>query len=184
MTKTLVVVESPAKAKTIARYLGKEYDVRASVGHIRDLPASTIGVDVNKGFKPMYLTLPGKDKIVRELKNASQHADRILLATDPDREGEAIAWHLAHLLDVDAKLPNRIVFNEITDKAVGRAVNEPRPINENLVNAQQSRRILDRLVGYELSPFLWQKIRKGLSAGRVQSVATRLIVLREREIDA
>lgn len=184
MTKTLVVVESPAKAKTIARYLGKEYDVRASVGHIRDLPASTIGVDVNNGFKPMYLTLPGKDKIVRELKNASQHADQILLATDPDREGEAIAWHLAHLLDVDAKLPNRIVFNEITDKAVGRAVNEPRPINENLVNAQQSRRILDRLVGYELSPFLWQKIRKGLSAGRVQSVATRLIVLREREIDA
>ena len=184
MTKTLVVVESPAKAKTIARYLGKEYDVRASVGHIRDLPASTIGVDVNKGFKPMYLTLPGKDKIVRELKNASQHADRILLATDPDREGEAIAWHLAHLLDVAAQLPNRNDFNEITDSAVGRAVNEPRPINENLVNAQQSRRILDRLVGYELSPFLWQKIRKGLSAGRVQSVATRLIVLREREIDA
>ena len=184
MEKTLVVVESPAKAKTIARYLGKDYDVRASVGHIRDLPASTIGVDVDHGFKPLYLTLPGKEKVVRELKDASLKADRILLATDPDREGEAIAWHLAHLLDVDSQSPNRIVFNEITGKAVGRAVKEPRPINENLVNAQQSRRILDRLVGYELSPFLWQKIRKGLSAGRVQSVATRLIVLREREIEA
>ena len=184
MQKTLVVVESPAKARTIARYLGKDYDVRASVGHIRDLPASTIGVDVNKGFKPMYLTLPGKDKVVRDLKNASQGADRILLATDPDREGEAIAWHLAHLLKVDAKSPSRIVFNEITGKAVSQAIKNPQPINENLVNAQQSRRILDRLVGYELSPFLWQKIRKGLSAGRVQSVATRLIVLREREIEA
>lgn len=184
MQKTLVVVESPAKARTIARYLGKDYDVRASVGHIRDLPASTIGVDVNRGFKPMYLTLPGKDKVVRDLKNASQGADRILLATDPDREGEAIAWHLAHLLKVDAKSPSRIVFNEITGKAVSQAIKNPQPINENLVNAQQSRRILDRLVGYELSPFLWQKIRKGLSAGRVQSVATRLIVLREREIEA
>lgn len=184
MTKTLLVVESPAKAKTIARYLGKDFDVRASVGHIRDLPASTLGVDVNRDFKPMYLTLPGKDKVVRELKGAAQKADRILLATDPDREGEAIAWHLAHILNVDGQSDCRIVFNEITAKAVTRAVEEPRPIDEDLVNAQQSRRILDRLVGYELSPFLWQKIRKGLSAGRVQSVATRLIVLREREIDA
>lgn len=184
MAKTLVVVESPAKAKTIARYLGKDYIVRASVGHIRDLPASTLGVDVNKGFKPLYLTLPGKDKVVRELKSAAAEADRILLATDPDREGEAIAWHLAYLLNVDAKSPSRIVFHEITEKAVSQAVSSPRPVNEHLVNAQQSRRILDRLVGYELSPFLWQKIRKGLSAGRVQSVATRLIVLREREIQA
>ncbi len=184
MEKTLVVVESPAKARTIARYLGKDYDVRASVGHIRDLPASTIGVDVNRDFKPLYLTMPGKDKVVRELKSASQEADRVLLATDPDREGEAIAWHLAHLLKVDLKSPSRIVFNEITGKAVSQAIKNPQPINENLVNAQQSRRILDRLVGYELSPFLWSKIRKGLSAGRVQSVATRLIVLREREIDA
>lgn len=184
MTKTLLVVESPAKAKTIARYLGKDFDVRASVGHIRDLPASTLGVDVNRDFKPMYLTLPGKDKVVRELKAAAEKADRILLATDPDREGEAIAWHLAHVLKVDGRSDCRIVFNEITAKAVTRAVEEPRPIDEDLVNAQQSRRILDRLVGYELSPFLWQKIRKGLSAGRVQSVATRLIVLREREIDA
>lgn len=184
MTKTMVVVESPAKAKTIARYLGKDYDVRASVGHIRDLPAGTIGVDVEKDFRPMYLTMPGKEKIVRELKGAAQKADRILLATDPDREGEAIAWHLAHLLKIDAESPCRIVFNEITGKAVGKAVEEPRSIDLDLVNAQQSRRILDRLVGYELSPFLWQKIRKGLSAGRVQSVATRLIVLREREIDA
>ncbi len=184
MEKTLVVVESPAKARTIARYLGKDYHVLASVGHIRDLPASTIGVDINNGFKPMYLTLPGKDKVVRELKDASLKADRVLLATDPDREGEAIAWHLAQLLKVDTQGLNRIVFNEITGKAVGQAIKDPRPINENLVNAQQSRRILDRLVGYELSPFLWQKIRKGLSAGRVQSVATRLIVMREREIEA
>ena len=184
MTKTLLVVESPAKAKTIARYLGKDFDVRASVGHIRDLPASTLGVDVNRRFKPMYLTLPGKDKVVRELKGAAEKADRILLATDPDREGEAIAWHLAHILKIDGQSDCRIVFNEITAKAVNRAVEEARPIDEDLVNAQQSRRILDRLVGYELSPFLWQKIRKGLSAGRVQSVATRLIVLREREIQA
>lgn len=184
MTKTLVVVESPAKAKTIARYLGKDYDVRASVGHIRDLPASTLGVDVKKDYKPIYLTLPGKDKVVRELKAASEKADRILLATDPDREGEAIAWHLAQILKMDDQSDCRIVFNEITAKAVTRAVEEPRPINRHLVDAQQSRRILDRLVGYELSPFLWQKIRKGLSAGRVQSVATRLIVLREREIEA
>ncbi|NLA81644.1 MAG: type I DNA topoisomerase [Clostridiaceae bacterium] len=184
MTKTLLVVESPAKAKTIARYLGKDFDVRASVGHIRDLPASTLGVDVNRSFKPMYLTLPGKDKVVRELKGAADKADRILLATDPDREGEAIAWHLAHILKIDGQSDCRIVFNEITAKAVSKAVEEARPIDEDLVNAQQSRRILDRLVGYELSPFLWQKIRKGLSAGRVQSVATRLIVLREREIQA
>ncbi|HZK28652.1 MAG TPA: type I DNA topoisomerase [Clostridia bacterium] len=184
MTKTLVVVESPAKAKTIARYLGKEYDVRASVGHFRDLPAGTLGVDVKNDFRPMYLTMPGKEKIVGELRAAADKADQILLATDPDREGEAIAWHLAHILDMDEQSTSRIAFNEITAKAVHDAVNKPSPINTNLVNAQQARRILDRLVGYELSPFLWKKIKKGLSAGRVQSVATRLIVLREREIDA
>ena len=184
MTKTLVVVESPAKAKTIARYLGKDYDVRASVGHIRDLPAGTLGVDVKNNFQPMYLTMPGKEKIVGELRTASSKADNILLATDPDREGEAIAWHLAHILDIDVQSPCRIAFNEITANAVSNAVKDPTPVNTNLVNAQQSRRILDRLVGYELSPFLWQKIKKGLSDGRVQSVATRMIVLREREIDA
>lgn len=184
MSKTLVVVESPAKAKTISRYLGKAYDVRASVGHVRDLPASTIGVDIQHDFRPMYLTMPGKEKVVKDLRRASEKADRTLLATDPDREGEAIAWHVAQLLDIDPDAPCRIAFNEITAPAVKQAVEAPRPIDVDLVNAQQSRRILDRLVGYELSPLLWQKIRKGLSAGRVQSVATRLIVLREREIEA
>ncbi len=182
--RTLVVVESPAKAKTIARYLGQTFDVRSSVGHIRDLPTSTLGVDIKNKFNPMYITMPGKDKIVRELKGAAEKADRILLATDPDREGEAIAWHIAHLLDIEPKDPCRIAFHEITGKAVKEAIDHPRPIDLNLVNAQQSRRILDRLVGYELSPLLWQKIRRGLSAGRVQSVATRLVVMREREIDA
>ena len=182
--RTLVVVESPAKAKTIARYLGQSYDVRSSVGHIRDLPTSTIGVDIKNNFNPMYITMPGKDKIVRELRGAAEKADRILLATDPDREGEAIAWHIAHLLNIEPEDSCRIAFHEITGKAVKEAIDHPRPIDINLVNAQQSRRILDRLVGYELSPLLWQKIRRGLSAGRVQSVATRLVVMREREIDA
>lgn len=182
--RTLVVVESPAKAKTIARYLGQSYDVRSSVGHIRDLPTSTIGVDIKNNFNPMYITMPGKDRIVRELRGAAEKADRILLATDPDREGEAIAWHLAYLLNIEPENPCRIAFHEITGKAVNEAIDHPRPVDIDLVNAQQSRRILDRLVGYELSPLLWQKIRRGLSAGRVQSVATRLVVLREREIDA
>ncbi len=182
--RTLVVVESPAKAKTIARYLGQSYDVRSSVGHIRDLPTSTLGVDVKNKFDPMYITMPGKDKIVKELKGAAEKADRVLLATDPDREGEAIAWHLAYLLNIAPEDPCRITFHEITDKAVNEAIDHPRPVNLDLVNAQQSRRILDRLVGYELSPLLWQKIRRGLSAGRVQSVAARLVVMREREIDA
>ncbi|HHW93237.1 MAG TPA: type I DNA topoisomerase [Clostridiaceae bacterium] len=182
--RTLVVVESPAKAKTIARYLGPSFDVRSSVGHIRDLPASTIGVDVKNKFKPMYIIMPGKDKIVKELKGAKEKSDRVLLATDPDREGEAIAWHLAHILNIEPGDHCRIAFHEITGKAVNEAINHPRPIDLDLVNAQQSRRILDRLVGYELSPLLWQKIRRGLSAGRVQSVATRLVVMREREIDA
>ncbi len=182
--RTLVVVESPAKAKTIARYLGPSYDVRSSVGHVRDLPSSTIGVDIRNKFNPMYIVMPGKDKIVKELKGAAEKAEHILLATDPDREGEAIAWHLAHLLDIAPESPCRVAFHEITNKAVQEAIEKPRSIDIDLVNAQQSRRILDRLVGYELSPLLWQKIRKGLSAGRVQSVATRLVVLREREIEA
>ena len=184
MSKTLIIVESPAKAKTIARYLGDGYEVKASVGHVRDLPASTLGVDVERDFNPMYLIMPGKDKIIKELRKASEKADRVLLATDPDREGEAIAWHLAHILKLDPKSHCRIAFNEITAGAVRHAVENAHPINTDLVNAQQARRILDRLVGYELSPLLWQKIRKGLSAGRVQSVATRLIVMREREIES
>lgn len=184
MSKSLVIVESPAKAKTIARYLGDDYILRSSVGHIRDLPSGTIGVNVNNGFKPLYINMPGKEKIVRDLKTQAEKADKVLLATDPDREGEAIARHLAHILDLDPGDDIRISFNEITAGSVKEAVENPRPLDMDLFYAQQARRILDRLVGYELSPLLWQKIRKGLSAGRVQSVATRLIVLREREIDA
>lgn len=184
MTKTLLIVESPAKAKTIGRYLGKDFQVAASVGHIRDLPASTIGVDVHKGFAPRYITMSGKEAIIRDLKKRKEQCDRVLLATDPDREGEAIAWHLAHVLKLDPRENCRVTFNEITKKAVLRAVEEPRPLDMNLVDAQQSRRILDRLVGYELSPLLWKKVLKGLSAGRVQSLATRMVVQREREIRA
>lgn len=184
MSKSLVIVESPAKAKTIARYLGDDYILRSSVGHIRDLPSGTIGVNVNNDFKPLYINMPGKEKIVRDLKTQAEKADKVLLATDPDREGEAIARHLAHILDLNPEDDIRISFNEITASSVKEAVENPRPIDANLFYAQQARRILDRLVGYELSPLLWQKIRKGLSAGRVQSVATRLIVIREREIDA
>lgn len=182
--KTLIIVESPAKAKTISRYLDDDYVVKASVGHIRDLPSSTMGVDVNNDFAVRYITMPGKEKVVRELKTAAEKADNILLATDPDREGEAIAWHLSTILNLDPDSNIRIAFNEISSKAVKEALNASRPINLDLVDSQQSRRILDRLVGYELSPLLWSKIRKGLSAGRVQSVATRLIVMREREISA
>ena len=184
MGKTLIIVESPAKAKTIGRYLGDEYSISASVGHVRDLPASTIGVDIKNDFKPRYITMKGKEKVLRELKVAAEKSDRVLLATDPDREGEAIAWHLATALKVDPDTPCRIAFNEITENAVRKSVDSPRAIDMDLVNAQQARRILDRLVGYELSPLLWKKIRKGLSAGRVQSVATRMTVEREREIRA
>ncbi len=182
--KTLIIVESPAKAKTIGRYLDKDYEVKASVGHIRDLPSSTMGVDVNNNFAVRYINMPGKEKIIRELKAAAEKADQILLATDPDREGEAIAWHLANILGLDFSSNLRIAFNEISSRAVKDALQASRPLDMNLVDSQQSRRILDRLVGYELSPLLWKKIKKGLSAGRVQSVATRLIVIREREIDA
>lgn len=182
MEKTLVVVESPAKANTISRYLGKDYIVTASVGHIRDLPASTLGVDVDNDFKPRYITMRGKEKVVREIKKLKENSDHVLLATDPDREGEAIAWHLASTLKLDESSNCRISFNEITKKSVEEALKNSHPIDMNLVNAQQARRILDRLVGYKLSPLLWKKIRKGLSAGRVQSVTTKIIVDREREI--
>jgi DNA topoisomerase I len=184
MHKNLVIVESPAKAKTIGRYLGEPYRIVASVGHIRDLPSSKMGVDVENGYQPQYTTLKGKEAVIRDLKDASADTEKILIATDPDREGEAIAWHIAHVLKIDPESPCRITFNEITRKAVKQAIEEPRGIDLDLVNAQQARRILDRLVGYELSPLLWKKVKKGLSAGRVQSVATRLVVEREREIDA
>jgi DNA topoisomerase-1 len=184
MERKLVVVESPAKAKTIGRYLGKEYRITASVGHIRDLPSATIGVDVKKNFKPTYITMKGKEKVIREMKDLAQDCGQIYIATDPDREGEAIAWHIAKVLGVDLESLCRISFNEITEKAVQNAIHTPRKIDLDLVNAQQARRILDRLVGYELSPLLWKKIRKGLSAGRVQSVATKMVVDREGEINA
>ena len=184
MSKNLVIVESPAKAKTIGRYLGKDYKIAASVGHIRDLPSSTMGVDVRHDFKPTYINMRGKEKVIRELKDLASSADRIYIATDPDREGEAIAWHIAKVLNIELDDECRISFNEITEKAIKKAIMSPRKIDIDLVNAQQARRVLDRLVGYELSPLLWSKVRKGLSAGRVQSVATKLVVDREKEIEA
>jgi DNA topoisomerase-1 len=179
--KPLIIVESPAKAKTIERFLGRRFTVRASKGHVRDLPKSQFGVDIEHGFAPKYITIRGKGEIVKELREAVRKADRVYLATDPDREGEAISWHLAQLLGIPEEKPCRIVFHEVTKDAVTRALKEARPINEHLVDAQQARRVLDRLVGYQLSPLLWRKVRRGLSAGRVQSVAVRLIVDRERE---
>lgn len=184
MSKTLVIVESPAKARTLGKLLGRKYDVRASMGHVRDLPKSQFGVNVDEGFTPKYITIRGKGEAIRALRAASKKADRILLASDPDREGEAIAWHLQHLLKMDDGEPNRIEFNEITKQAVVNAVKNPRRIDPDRVNAQQARRILDRLVGYNLSPLLWRKVRKGLSAGRVQSVAVHIICEREKEIEA
>ncbi len=184
MKKTLIIVESPAKGKTIGRFLGPQYRISASVGHVRDLPASKLGVAVDQHYQPQYTILKGKEKVIRELKDLAQAAGQVLIATDPDREGEAIAWHLTQLLDIDPQSNCRISFNEITSQAVKKAVEQPRPVDLDLVNAQQARRILDRLVGYELSPLLWKKVKVGLSAGRVQSVATRMIVERERQIDA
>ncbi len=184
MAKTVVIVESPAKAKSISKFLGRNYKVKASMGHVRDLPKSQFGVDIENNFTPKYITIRGKGEIIKELKKEAKKADRILLAADPDREGEAIAWHLQHLLGIDEDMPCRIEFNEITKSAIQKAVKQPRKINLDLVNAQQTRRILDRLVGYNLSPLLWRKVKKGLSAGRVQSVAVRLIVDREEEINA
>ncbi|MGG1551127.1 type I DNA topoisomerase [Paenibacillus ferrarius] len=184
MADSLVIVESPAKAKTIGKYLGSKYIVKASMGHIRDLPKSQIGVEVERNFEPKYITIRGKGSILKELKDASKKVKRIYLAADPDREGEAIAWHLAHYLDVGPEEQCRVVFNEITKDAVKDAFKTPRRINQDLVNAQQARRILDRLVGYKISPLLWKKVKKGLSAGRVQSVAVKLIQDRENEIKA
>lgn len=182
MTQNLVIVESPAKAKTISKYLGRKYVVKASLGHVRDLPKSQFAVDVEHDFAPKYITIRGKGAVVKELKDAAKKASRVFLATDPDREGEAISWHLAQVLDVDVNSACRVTFNEITKGAVQEAFLHPRPIDQDLVNAQQARRILDRIVGYKLSPLLWKKVKKGLSAGRVQSVAVRLICDREDEI--
>lgn len=182
MSDYLVIVESPAKAKTIEKYLGKKYKVKASMGHVRDLPKSQTGVDVDNNYTPKYITIRGKGPVLKELKSAAKKAKKIYLAADPDREGEAIAWHLAHILNLDIASDCRVVFNEITKDAIKESFKHPRPINMDLVDAQQARRILDRLVGYKISPLLWKKVKKGLSAGRVQSVAVKLILDRENEI--
>ncbi len=180
--KYLVIVESPAKAKTIEKYLGRNYKVVASVGHIRDLPKSKMGIDVENNYEPHYISIRGKGDVIKGLRSAAKKAEKVYLASDPDREGEAIAWHLAHLLGLDLTEKNRVVFNEITKDAVKAAFKEPRTIDVDLVDAQQARRVLDRLVGYSISPILWRKVKKGLSAGRVQSVALKIIIDREKEI--
>ena len=180
---SLVIVESPAKAKTIGKYLGKDFEVKACMGHLRDLPKSTLGVDLEHDFEPVYKPIKGKEDIISDLKKSAKAADMVYLATDPDREGEAISWHLKQLLDLPDDKTKRVTFNEITKKVVQESIQEPRDIDQDLVDAQQARRILDRIVGYELSPLLWKKIRRGLSAGRVQSVATRMVDDRDREIE-
>ncbi|MGE7866321.1 type I DNA topoisomerase [Bacillus paramycoides] len=182
MSDYLVIVESPSKAKTIEKYLGKKYKVVASMGHVRDLPKSQMGIEVKNNFTPKYITIRGKGPVLKDLKSAAKKAKKVYLAADPDREGEAIAWHLANTLNVDVESDCRVVFNEITKDAIKESFKYPRAINMDLVDAQQARRILDRLVGYNISPLLWKKVKKGLSAGRVQSVAVRLIIEREREI--
>lgn len=182
MADYLVIVESPAKAKTIERYLGKKYKVKASIGHVRDLPRSQMGVNTENNYEPKYITIRGKGPVLQELKTAAKKVKKVFLAADPDREGEAIAWHLATALNIDINSDCRVVFNEITKDAIVESFKHPRPINLDLVDAQQTRRILDRLVGYNISPILWKKVKKGLSAGRVQSVALRLIIDRENEI--
>ncbi|PGZ96822.1 DNA topoisomerase I [Bacillus pseudomycoides] len=184
MSEYLVIVESPSKAKTIEKYLGKKYKVVASMGHVRDLPKSQTGIDVKNNFTPKYITIRGKGPVLKELKAAAKKAKQIYLAADPDREGEAIAWHLANTLNVDVESDCRVVFNEITKDAIKESFKHPRAINMDLVDAQQARRVLDRLVGYNISPLLWKKVKKGLSAGRVQSVSVRLIIEREKEIQA
>ncbi len=182
MADKLIIVESPAKANTIKKFLGGSTKVVASMGHIRDLPKSKLGVD-EKTFEPQYINIRGKGDLIKSLKKEAKSAKKVFLATDPDREGEAIAWHLAHILDIPEDAPNRVTFNEITKPAVQKAIKEPRTIDLNLVDAQQARRVLDRIVGYKMSPVLWKKVRRGLSAGRVQSVAVKLIVDRENEIE-
>ena len=181
--KTLVIVESPSKAKTIGKYLGSRYNVIASVGHVRDLPKSKLGIDIDDNFEPQYISIRGKGDLIKSLKKEASKASKVYLATDPDREGEAISWHLAFLLDLDPEEACRIEFNEITNDTIKEAIKHPRKINMGLVDAQQARRVLDRLVGYQISPLLWRKVRKGLSAGRVQSAALKIICDREREIE-
>src|SRR5215510_7949166 len=182
--KSLVIVESPAKANTINKYLGSDYVVKASLGHVKDLPKSKLGVDIEHDFEPVYNIIPGKEKVIKELRTAAKSADRILLAADPDREGEAICQHLKEILDGSKAEVFRVLFNEITPKAIRAAIEKPGRIDKRIVDAQQARRILDRLVGYQISPLLWDKVRRGISAGRVQTVALRMIVEREREISA
>ena len=184
MAKTLVIVESPSKAKTIGKYLGSSYKVIASVGHVRDLPKSKLGINIENDFEPEYIQIRGKGDVIKELKKEAQEASKVFLATDPDREGEAISWHLCHILGLDPNSPVRVTFNEITKDTVKAAIKTPRAIDLSLVDAQQARRVLDRLVGYEISPILWRKVRKGLSAGRVQSATLKIICDREREIEA
>jgi DNA topoisomerase I len=183
MSVSLVIVESPAKAKTISKYLGRKYVVKASMGHVIDLPKSQMGVDIENRFEPKYITIRGKGKVLKELRDAAKKAKQVYLAADPDREGEAIAWHLAQQLKIEPDSKCRVVFNEITDQAIKNSFKSPRSIDMNLVDAQQARRILDRLVGYNISPLLWKKVKKGLSAGRVQSVAVKMIIDRENEIN-
>jgi len=182
MKRSLVIVESPAKARTLGKILGRGYSLKASLGHVRDLPRSELGVNIEKGFLPKYTVPRGKRKVVTELKQAAKTASTIYLATDPDREGEAISWHLAEVTKANKKPYHRVIFHEITDEAIKHAFKHPRSIDMQLVNAQQARRVMDRLVGYKISPLLWRKVRRGLSAGRVQSVALRIIVEREQEI--
>src|SRR6202162_2695468 len=183
MAKSLVVVESPAKAKTINKYLGRDFKVIASMGHIRDLPKSKLGVDVDNDFAEQYESILTRKKVIKELKDAAKDATDIYVATDPDREGEAIGWHVAHELKGKKRKIHRLLFNEITKKAIQEAFKHPKAIDEKMVDAQRARRVLDRLVGYKISPLLWDKVRRGLSAGRVQSVALKLVTAREREIE-
>ena len=183
-SKSLIIVESPTKAKTLSKYLGRNYQILASVGHLKDLPKSKLGIDLENNFDPHYIVIRGKSKILKDIKASAKKAKEIFLAPDPDREGEAIAWHIAEELNGKGHQVHRVLFNEITEKAVKRALQSPSTIDMNKVNAQQARRVLDRLVGYLLSPLLWKKIRRGLSAGRVQSVAVRVICEREAERNA
>jgi DNA topoisomerase-1 len=182
MAENLVIVESPAKAKTIEKFLGKDFLVKSSFGHIRDLAKKEFGINIKKNYEPQYIISADKKKVVTELKKLAQESNKIWLASDEDREGEAISWHLAEVLGIPSEKAQRIVFHEITKDAIQKAIKNPRPIDQNLVNAQQARRVLDRLVGFELSPVLWKKVKPSLSAGRVQSVAVRLLVEREREV--
>ena len=181
--QNLVIVESPAKAKTIGKYLGSDFEVKACMGHLRDLPKSVIGVDLENDFEPVYKPIKGKEDIISDLKKSAGAADTVYLATDPDREGEAISWHLKSLLELPDEKTKRVTFNEITKGVVQESIRDPRSIDQNLVDAQQARRILDRIVGYKISPVMWKKIKPKLSAGRVQSVATRMVDDREHEIE-